>query len=117
MLNAWYGSASFTKKIIPRAVGGMVFYALQLSVTVLGGNPYVTFLIAAAAEFPVAVICYVAIRWCSRRWTMFVLYATAGTCALVVGIMPPGTDLCGRRKPLPGSLSRRPRRQTTSLVY
>lgn len=71
------------------AVGGMVFYALQLSVTVLGGNPYVTFLIAAAAEFPVALICYVAIRWCSRRRTMFVLYATAGTCALVVGVMPP----------------------------
>lgn len=71
------------------AVGGMVFYALQLSVTVLGGNPYVTFLIAAAAEFPVALICYVSIRWCSRRRTMFVLYATAGTCALVVGIMPP----------------------------
>lgn len=71
------------------AVGGMVFYALQLSVTVLGGNPYVTFLIAAAAEFPVALICYATIRWCSRRRTMFVLYATAGTCALVVGIMPP----------------------------
>ncbi|KAK8759668.1 hypothetical protein V5799_002700 [Amblyomma americanum] len=71
------------------AAGGMIFYGLQLSVTNLGGDPYLTFVIAAAAEFPVAVICYAAVRWCRRRPIVVLVYAVTGACALGVSLLPP----------------------------
>ncbi|KAL1474744.1 hypothetical protein MTO96_037761 [Rhipicephalus appendiculatus] len=71
------------------AASGMIFYGLQLSVTNLGGDPYLTFVIAAAAEFPVAVICYVAIRWCRRRWITLAAYGVTGACAFAVAVLPP----------------------------
>ncbi|XP_077489952.1 organic cation transporter protein-like [Amblyomma americanum] len=71
------------------AASGMVFYGLQLSVTNLGGDPYLTFVIAAAAELPVAILCYAAIRWCRRKVTMVSVYATAGACALGVSLIAP----------------------------
>ncbi|KAH7950039.1 hypothetical protein HPB49_018933 [Dermacentor silvarum] len=71
------------------AASGMIFYGLQLSVTNLGGDPYLTFVLAAVAEFPVCVICYVAIRWCRRRWTMLAVYGIAGVCAIGVAVLPP----------------------------
>uniref|UniRef100_A0A1E1X5V1 Putative organic cation/carnitine transporter n=1 Tax=Amblyomma aureolatum TaxID=187763 RepID=A0A1E1X5V1_9ACAR len=71
------------------AASGMIFYGLQLSVTNLGGDPYLTFVIAAAAEFPVAIICYTAIRWCRRKPTMVSVYATTAACALGVSLLAP----------------------------
>ncbi|XP_050032758.1 organic cation transporter protein-like [Dermacentor andersoni] len=71
------------------AASGMIFYGLQLSVTNLGGDPYLTFVLAAVAELPVVVICYAAIRWCRRRWTMLAVYGIAGACAISVAVLPP----------------------------
>nr|XP_037286204.1 organic cation transporter protein-like [Rhipicephalus microplus] len=71
------------------AASGMIFYGLQLSVTNLGGDPYLTFVIAAVAELPVAVICYAAIRWCRRRWTILAVYGVTGVCAFAVAVLPP----------------------------
>lgn len=71
------------------AASGMVFYGYQLSVTNLGGDPYLTFVIAAVAELPVAIICYTAIRWCRRKPTMGSVYAITAACALGVSLLAP----------------------------
>ncbi|KAL3245276.1 hypothetical protein MRX96_018093 [Rhipicephalus microplus] len=71
------------------AASGVTFDGLQMSVVNLGGDPYLSFLIASLAEFPVAVLCYVGIRWCRRRRFMLVLFGIIGTCACGVSVMPP----------------------------
>lgn len=71
------------------AASGFLFYGLQLSVTNLGGDPYLTFVIAAVAELPVAAFCYVAVRWCRRRSTMLAVFCVTGACAFAVAVLPP----------------------------
>ncbi|KAG0412622.1 hypothetical protein HPB47_010214 [Ixodes persulcatus] len=66
---------------------GAVFYGLQFSVTSLGGNPYINFLLAAAAEFPVCLLCYCTVRWCRRRLTMLVIFAVGGACSVAIGLL------------------------------
>ncbi|CAN8007721.1 unnamed protein product [Ixodes pacificus] len=66
---------------------GAVFYGLQFSVTSLGGDPYLNFLLAAAAEFPVCLLCYCTVRWCRRRQTMLVTFALGGACSIAVGLL------------------------------
>ncbi|CAN8002630.1 unnamed protein product [Ixodes hexagonus] len=66
---------------------GAVFYGLQFLVTSLGGDPYVNFLLAAAAEFPVCLLCYCTVRWCRRRQTLLVIFAVGGACSIAVGLL------------------------------
>lgn len=66
---------------------GAVFYGLQFSVTSLGGDPYVNFVLAAAAELPVCLLCYSSVRWCRRRRTMLAMFGVAGACSVAVGLL------------------------------
>lgn len=70
---------------------GIGFYGLQLSVTHLGGDPYVSFLIAAAIEFPVGLACYIVVRFFSRRRAALATYLVSGMCCL--GILFTGHHL------------------------
>ncbi|XP_040063335.1 organic cation transporter protein [Ixodes scapularis] len=66
---------------------GAVFYGLQFSVTSLGGDPYINFVLAAAAELPVCLLCYSSVRWCRRRRTMLAMFGVAGLCSVAVGLL------------------------------
>ncbi|CAN8002628.1 unnamed protein product [Ixodes hexagonus] len=66
---------------------GAVFYGLQFSVTSLGGDPYVNFLLAAVAELPVCLLCYGTVRWCRRRHTMLAIFGIGGVCSATVGLL------------------------------
>ncbi|CAN8007720.1 unnamed protein product [Ixodes pacificus] len=66
---------------------GAVFYGLQFSVTSLGGDPYINFVLAAAAELPVCLLCYSSVRWCRRRRTMLAMFGVTGLCSVAVGLL------------------------------
>ncbi|XP_037581795.1 organic cation transporter protein-like isoform X2 [Dermacentor silvarum] len=68
--------------------GGITFYGLQLSVTSLGGDPYLTFVLAALVELPAVLVCYMAIRWCRRRPTMLAVYGGVTLSTLAVCLLP-----------------------------
>ncbi|KAL1417599.1 hypothetical protein MTO96_006153 [Rhipicephalus appendiculatus] len=93
------------------AASGVTFDGLQMSVVNLGGNPYLTFLIASLAEFPVAILCYVGIRWCRRRRFMLVLFGIIGACAFGVSVVPPAWIALRQTLAITGKMAgfRRPR--------
>lgn len=68
--------------------GGLTFYGLQLSVTSLGGDPYLTFVLAALVELPAVIVCYAAIRWCRRRPTLLAVYGGVALSTLTVCLLP-----------------------------
>nr|XP_054933967.1 solute carrier family 22 member 15-like [Dermacentor andersoni] len=68
--------------------GGITFYGLQLSVTSLGGDPYLTFVLAALVELPAVIVCYVAIRWCRRRPTLLAVYGGVALSTLALCLLP-----------------------------
>ncbi|XP_075728266.1 organic cation transporter protein isoform X2 [Rhipicephalus microplus] len=67
--------------------GGITFYGLQLSVTSLGGDPYLTFVLAALVEIPAVLVCYTAVRWFPRRPTMLAVYAGTALCTFAVCLL------------------------------
>ncbi|KAL1473867.1 hypothetical protein MTO96_038408 [Rhipicephalus appendiculatus] len=69
------------------ATGGITFYGLQLSVTSLGGDPYLTFVLAALVEIPAVLVCYAAVRWFPRRPTMLAVYAGTALCTIAVCLL------------------------------
>ncbi|XP_049274255.1 solute carrier family 22 member 5-like [Rhipicephalus sanguineus] len=69
------------------AAGGVTFYGLQLSVTSLGGDPYLTFVLAALVEIPAVLVCYAAVRWLPRRSTMLAVYAGTALCTFAVCLL------------------------------
>uniref|UniRef100_A0A2R5LBH7 Putative organic cation/carnitine transporter n=1 Tax=Ornithodoros turicata TaxID=34597 RepID=A0A2R5LBH7_9ACAR len=70
---------------------GIGFYGLQLSMTRLGGDPYLNFVIAAGVEFPVGIACYIIIRFFRRRRATLATYWVSGICC--VGIFLAGHDM------------------------
>lgn len=67
---------------------GAVYYGIQLSMTNLGGDPYVGFLLSAVGEVSAVVLCYSTVRWFRRRRAVPALYAGAALCSLGLGLIP-----------------------------
>ncbi|XP_070380253.1 solute carrier family 22 member 3-like isoform X2 [Dermacentor albipictus] len=67
---------------------GAVYYGIQLSMTNLGGDPYVAFLLAGVGEVLAVVLCYGTVRWFRRRRAVPALFAGAALCTLGLGIIP-----------------------------
>uniref|UniRef100_L7M4L0 Putative synaptic vesicle transporter svop n=1 Tax=Rhipicephalus pulchellus TaxID=72859 RepID=L7M4L0_RHIPC len=67
---------------------GAAFYGIQLSMTSLGGDPYVGFLLSGVGELAAAVLCYGTVRWFPRRVAVPVMYAGVALCSLGLGFIP-----------------------------
>nr|XP_037287132.1 solute carrier family 22 member 3-like [Rhipicephalus microplus] len=67
---------------------GAAFYGIQLSMTRLGGNPYVGFLLSGLGECVAVVLCYGTVRWFPRRVAVPAMYAGVALCTLGLGFLP-----------------------------
>ncbi|KAL1443528.1 hypothetical protein MTO96_007436 [Rhipicephalus appendiculatus] len=67
---------------------GAAFYGIQLSMTSLGGDPYVGFLLSGVGECAAVVLCYSTVRWFPRRMAVPAMYAGVALCSLGLGFIP-----------------------------
>uniref|UniRef100_A0A224YVD1 MFS transporter OCT family solute carrier family 22 (Organic cation transporter) member 4/5 n=1 Tax=Rhipicephalus zambeziensis TaxID=60191 RepID=A0A224YVD1_9ACAR len=67
---------------------GAAFYGIQLSMTSLGGDPYVGFLLSGLGECAAVVLCYSTVRWFPRRMAVPAMYAGVALCSLGLGFIP-----------------------------
>ncbi|KAH7943299.1 hypothetical protein HPB52_006733 [Rhipicephalus sanguineus] len=67
---------------------GAVYYGIQLSMTSLGGDPYVGFLLSGLGELAAVVLCYGTVRWFRRRTAVPAMYAGVVLCSLGLGLIP-----------------------------
>uniref|UniRef100_A0A131YU90 MFS transporter, OCT family, solute carrier family 22 (Organic cation transporter), member 4/5 n=1 Tax=Rhipicephalus appendiculatus TaxID=34631 RepID=A0A131YU90_RHIAP len=67
---------------------GAAFYGIQLSMTSLGGDPYVGFLLSGVGECAAVVLCYSTVRWFPRRMAVPAMYAGVALCSFGLGFIP-----------------------------
>ncbi|KAH6942817.1 hypothetical protein HPB50_010764 [Hyalomma asiaticum] len=67
---------------------GAVYYGILLSMTSLGGDPYVGFLLSGLGEVVAVLLCYGTVRWFRRRRAVPATYAGVALCSLGLGLIP-----------------------------
>ncbi|KAM7304397.1 organic cation transporter protein [Ixodes scapularis] len=65
-----------------------IYYNLTYSSVLLGSNPYTSFALVAAIEYPVRLVAVLFINYVRRRPSYIVLYAFAGLCSTVSIFLP-----------------------------
>ncbi|KAM7281964.1 organic cation transporter protein [Ixodes scapularis] len=65
-------------------LGTLLYYNLTYSSILLGGNPYVSFALMAAMEYPVRLISVLFINYIRRRPSYVILYAFSALCSVDV---------------------------------
>lgn len=69
-------------------LGTLLYYNLTYSSILLGGNPYVSFALMAAMEYPVRLISVLFINYIRRRPSYVILYAFSALCSVVIIFLP-----------------------------
>uniref|UniRef100_A0A023GNC3 Putative synaptic vesicle transporter svop n=1 Tax=Amblyomma triste TaxID=251400 RepID=A0A023GNC3_AMBTT len=67
---------------------GAVFYGIQLSLTSIGGDPYVSFLLGGLGDLLGVLVCYCTVRWFRRRRATPVVYGGTAICCLGLAFIP-----------------------------
>lgn len=65
-----------------------IYYNLTYSSILLGSNPYASFALVAAIEYPVRLVAVLFINYVRRRPSYIVLYSFAGLCSTVSIFLP-----------------------------
>ncbi|CAN7937100.1 unnamed protein product [Ixodes hexagonus] len=66
----------------------LLYYNLTYSSILLGSNPYVSFALMAAMEYPVRLVSVLFINYVKRRPSYVILYIFSGLCSLAIIFIP-----------------------------
>ncbi|XP_077490763.1 solute carrier family 22 member 3-like [Amblyomma americanum] len=67
---------------------GAVFYGIQLSLTSIGGDPYISFLLGGIGDLLGVLVCYSTVRWFRRRRATPAVYGGVALCCLGLAFIP-----------------------------
>lgn len=78
----------FARNFFSRVLNLMVYYNLTYASTLLGGNPYLCFILVAITEYPIWIVAVLLIKYIKRRPSYLIVLSISAICSAASMFLP-----------------------------